>query len=105
MADSDATVATAATAVPTTVTTVAAPRIGGGSGATAWVGGSNLSTARHTPPESTLARRPTDFKSAAQIEWKATVGLPEERRLSLDEKTSKITLTSWVNSIRNYMED
>ncbi len=105
MADSDASVATAGTAVPTTVTTVAAPRIGGGSGATAWVGGSNLSTARQTRPESTLARRPTDFKSAAQIEWKATVGLPKERRLSLDEKTSKITLTSWVNSIRNYMEE
>ena len=43
-----ATVATAGTAVPTTVTTVPAPRIGGGSGPTAWVGGSNLSTARHS---------------------------------------------------------
>ncbi len=82
-----------------------APRVGGGSDDTAWVGGSNVTASRRARPESTLARRPTDFKSAASIESKATQGLPEDRRLSLDEKTSKITLTSWVNSIRAYMEE
>jgi hypothetical protein len=86
------------------VTPAAAPRIGGGSDDTAWVGGSNVVKERRTRPESTLARRPTEFKSAASIESKATEGLPEDRRLSLDEKTSKITLTSWVNAIRSYME-
>ena len=64
-----------------------------------------MTASRRARPESTLARRPTDFKSAASIESKATQGLPEDRRLSLDEKTSKITLTSWVNSIRAYMEE
>ena len=94
-----------ATDVPDTIT-VTAPRIGGGSGDGTWVGGSNTSaTRRSLRPESTLARRPTDFKSAAQIESKATLGLPDDRRLSLDEKTSKITLASWVNSIRTYMEE
>lgn len=79
------------------------PRIGSSSGDTdAWVRGSNVTTSRS---DSTLARtRPTDFKSAASIESKATQGLAKDRRLSLDEKTSKITLTSWVNSIRLYME-
>ena len=31
--------------------------------------------------------------------------MPEDRRLSLDEKTSKISMTSWVNAIRDYMEE
>jgi hypothetical protein len=84
--------------------TLTAPRIGGGSGDTAWVGGSNVTTSRLSRPDSTLARRPTDFKSASSIESKATQGLAEDRRLGLDETTSKITLTSWVNSIRSYME-
>jgi hypothetical protein len=84
--------------------TLTAPRIGGGSGDTAWVGGSNVTTSRLSRPDSTLARRPTDFKSASSIESKATQGLTEDCRLSLDETTSKITLTSWVNSIRSYME-
>ena len=71
----------------------------------AWVGGSNRTTERRSRPESTLARRPTDFKSAAEIEKRAVQGLPEDRRLSLNEKTSKITLTSWVNAMRAYCEE
>jgi hypothetical protein len=81
------------------------PRIGGGSGDTAWVGGSNCTSEQRTRPESTMARRPTDFKSASEIEKKATRGLPEDRRLALDDKTSKITLTSWVNAMRGYFEE
>jgi hypothetical protein len=83
----------------------APPRIGGGHDDTAWVGGSNRSSQHSSRPASTLARRPTDFKSASEIEKRATQGLPEDRRLSLDEKTSKITLTSWVNAMRSYIED
>jgi hypothetical protein len=52
-----------------------------------------------------MARRPTDFKSANTIEHVATKGLPEDRHIGPDEKTSKITLTSWVNSTRSYMEE
>jgi hypothetical protein len=52
-----------------------------------------------------MARRPVDFKSANTIEHIATKGLPEDRHIGPDEKTSKITLTSWVNSTRSYMEE
>jgi hypothetical protein len=52
-----------------------------------------------------MARRPTNFKSANTIEHIATKGLPEDRYIGPDEKTSKITLTSWVNLIRSYMEE
>jgi hypothetical protein len=83
----------------------APPRVGGGHDESAWVGGSNLTNERSTRPTSTLARRPTDFKSASEIERRAVQGLPEDRRLSLDEKTSKITLTSWVNAMRSYLEE
>jgi hypothetical protein len=85
--------------------TVPSPRIGGGNDASAWTGGSNLSSKKLGRPNSTMARRPTDFKSANTIEHIATKGLPEDRHIGPDEKTSKITLTSWVNSARSYMEE
>jgi hypothetical protein len=81
------------------------PRIGGGKDVTAWTGGSNQAARRLARPSSTMARRPTDFKSANTVEHIATKGLPEERHIGPDEKTSKITLTSWVNSVRSYMEE
>jgi hypothetical protein len=81
------------------------PRIGGGSDDSVWVGGSNRTTAHCTRPASTLARRPTDFKSATQIQTRATEGMSVDRRLSLDEKNTKISMTSWVNAIREYMEE
>jgi hypothetical protein len=57
------------TAAPMAVTAVGVkPRVGGGSDDAAWVGGSNVTTSRRSRPSSTLARRPTDFKSASQIE-------------------------------------
>jgi hypothetical protein len=52
-----------------------------------------------------LARRPTDFKSASEIKKKAIQGLPEDRHLSLDAITSKITLTSWENTMHGYFEE
>ena len=81
------------------------PRVGGGNDATAWTGGPNNVLQRLARPSSTMARRPTDFKSANSIEHIATKGLPEDRHIGPDEKTSKITLTSWVNTIRSYMEE
>ncbi len=81
------------------------PRIGGGNDATAWTGGPNEISKKLARPSSTMARRPTDFKSANTIEHVATKGLPEDRHIGPDEKTSKITLTSWANSTRPYMEE
>jgi hypothetical protein len=78
------------------------PRIGGGQDSTVWVGGLNVTSKLRTRPHSTLARRPTDFKSAAETEKRATQEFPEDRRLSLDKKTSKISLTPWVNALRAY---
>ena len=85
--------------------TMLTPRVGGGADESAWVGGSNLTDQARKRPKLTLARRPTDFKSACTIEFKAIKGLPEASQLGTDEKTSKIPLTSWVNSVRVYMED
>jgi hypothetical protein len=68
-------------------------------------GGPNLASRKLGRPSSTMARRPTDFKSANTIEHIATKGLPEDRHIGPDEKTSKITLTSWVNSTCSYMEE
>jgi hypothetical protein len=81
------------------------PRVGGGNDTTAWTGGPNNVLQRLSRPSSTMARRPTDFKSANSIEHIATKGPPEDRHIGPDEKTSKITLTSWVNTIRSYMEE
>jgi hypothetical protein len=81
------------------------PDIGGGQDSTAWVGGSNVVSVYRTRPESTLVKRPTDFKLVSEIEKRATQGLPEACRLSLDEKTSKVTLTLWVNALRAYCEE
>jgi hypothetical protein len=55
-------------------------------------------------PSSTMARRPTNFKSANTIKHIAMKGLPEDQHIRPDEKTSKITLTSWVNSARSYID-
>jgi hypothetical protein len=106
--DTGATAAAAPAQVVVTqqaVTIVSSPRIGGGVDATAWTGGSNQASKKLARPSSTMARRPTDFKSANTIEQIATKGLPEDRHIGPDEKTSKITLTSWVNSTRSYMEE
>jgi hypothetical protein len=97
-----AAVTTGATA---TASAVPSPRIGGGNDSTAWTGGPNQVAKRLARPNSTMARRPVDFKSANTIGHIATKGLPDNRHVGPDEKTSKITLTSWVNSTRSYMEE
>ena len=104
-----ATAAAAAAAIAAageeTLSPIPRPRIGGGHDSTAWTGGPNEVAKRLARPSSTMARRPTDFKSANTIEHIATKGLPEDHHIGPDEKTSKITLTSWVNSTRSYMEE
>jgi hypothetical protein len=77
---------------------VPSPHIRGGNDLTAWTGGPNKVAKRLARPSSTMARKPTDFKSANTIKHFATKGLP-------DEKMSKITLTSWVNLTCSYMEE
>jgi hypothetical protein len=42
---------------------------------------------------------------ANTIEHIAMKGLPEDQHIGPDKKTSKITLTSWVNSTGTYMEE
>ena len=81
------------------------PIVGGGVDATTWTGGSNRQADWRTRPTSTMARRPTDFISASMIEQHACAGLSEHRHLIPNEKTSKSTLTVWINSIRSYMEE
>ena len=81
------------------------PRVGGGVDATAWTGGSNRQADWRTRPTSTMARRPTEFKSDSMIKRHACAGLAEHRHLGPNENTSKITLTAWINWIRLYMEE
>ena len=52
-----------------------------------------------------MARHPTDFKSANSIEQISTKGLAENQYIGIEEKTSKINLTSWVKYIKTYMEE
>ena len=80
-------------AVSQQAVTIPGPRIGGGNDVTAWTGGSNQVSKKLARPSSTMARRPTDFKLANTIEHFATKGLPEDRHIGPDKKTSKITLT------------
>jgi hypothetical protein len=85
----------------TIMSVIPSPCVGGGNDASAWTGGPNQVSQRLGRPGSTMARRPTDFKSANTIEHIATKGLPMDRHIGPDEKT----LTSWVNSTRSYMEE
>jgi hypothetical protein len=51
-------------------------------------------------------RIPTDFKCIAKTEKRATQGLPDDSHLYVKEYTSKISLTSSVNtSMQVYMEE
>ena len=52
-----------------------------------------------------MARQLTYFKLANTIEHMATKGIPNDHHIGPDKHTSKITLTSWVNTIRSYIED
>jgi hypothetical protein len=99
----------AAAAVPAAgtqqATTIPSPGIRGLNDSTAWTGGPNKGSRRLARPSSTMARRPTNFKSVNTVKHIATKGLPEDRHIGPDKKSSKITLTSWVNSTRSYMEE
>lgn len=80
------------------------PRIGGGTDSgTWWTGGSNVNNL--TRPKSINARRPSDFKSGERVENNCTMGLPEARHLGTeDDKDATITLTAWINEVREDME-
>ena len=81
------------------------PRVGGSIKGCYWVGGSNLATNKLVRPKSTLAWRPDDYKSASRVEEQCQKGLRVERQLSEDGKSSKITLTSWITSLRVNLEE
>ena len=80
------------------------PRVGGGKGTEAWTGGSNIQAQQKTRPKSTNARRPLDFKSAHAIEMACIKGASANQRISKDEKTSPITLTSWISVMKKMIE-
>ena len=48
---------------------------------------------------------PNEFYSTSIITKNCMEGLPDEKKLSLDEPKRNITLTSWIAWIRSYMED
>ena len=81
------------------------PRCGGLKGNEYWCGGGLLPTTSLKRQKSTLAYRPEYFKLACKVEEGCQEGLPETKWLYLDEKKSKITLTSWINALRVYMEE
>jgi hypothetical protein len=85
--------------------TALSPHIAGWNDSTAWTRGSNQVAKRLTWPSSSVARRWTNFKVANMVEHIATKGLLDGQHIGPDKKTSKITLTSWVNSIQSYMEE
>ena len=85
--------------------TTVPPRAGGILGGYPWTGGSVLSGKARTRPVSSLGYRPTEFKHAFTIEQAATKGLPETKYLCKEEKTSKISLTLWIDAVRVYMEE
>ena len=83
--------------------TAITPRVVGGQNSeTYWVGGSNISLI--TRAESIQAQRPNDSRSALIVTKTCTEGLLDEKKLSLDEFKSKITLASWIAWIKSYME-
>ena len=82
-----------------------APRVGGILGGYAWTGGSALASQARTRPVSSLGYRPPEFKHAFTIEQAATKGLPETKYLCKEEKSSKISLTLWIDAVRVYMEE
>ena len=52
-----------------------------------------------------MARQPTDFKLTNTIEHTNKKVPPDDRHIGPDENTSKITLTSWVNTLQSFMEE
>ena len=80
------------------------PYVGGISGGHPWTGGSNVTASGRDRPLSTMAFRPLDCKHAFTVEQAAVKGLPETRHLCKDDKTSKVTLTLWIDAVGGYME-
>ena len=60
---------------------------------------------KSTRPKTINARRPETFRDASNVEKACTKGLNPEYTLALEQKKGKITLTSWVEKIREYIED
>jgi hypothetical protein len=50
------------------------------------------------------AHQPTDFKSASSVECFCMTGLPEKKKLALDELKGGILFTAWVSTTRSYIE-
>jgi hypothetical protein len=82
------------------VTVTDAPRIGGVNDNVAWTGGSNLQ--RLSDAGNISCFRPTAFRDRQRMEENVKKGLPEDRRLDLDEK--KITPMVFIKEFRRLVE-
>ena len=81
------------------------PWAGGGmDGATWWMGGLNLATNHLIWPKLAHTRRPTDFRSASIVEDACQKGLGDNLKLS-DNPKSKIGLTSWIATLKQFLEE
>jgi len=88
----------------TEIQKVVAPIVGGDIKETTWVGSSSIVGKKLERPKSMLAWRSDDFKGESRVEEACQQGLQEARKLELDDKSSSITLTSWIQCIKVYME-
>ena len=74
---------------------------GGNNSETYWFSGSNNYII--TKAKSIHARRPNDFRITSIISKNCIEGIPDKKKLPLEESESKITITSWVAWIMSYM--
>ena len=82
---------------------VEAPRVGGVLAGAAWTGGSNVERRRNRRPKTVFARRPLSFANASKVEQACTKGIHKDKRLGLSNMP--VSLTSWINLVRVYMEE
>ena len=68
-----------------------------------WVGGSNLKP--RTKPMNTLARRPTKFTAAEQIQQKCQAGLAAQYRLGSATEDNDVVFTDWIVQLKMDLED
>ena len=87
----------------TGVEPVESPRVGGVLGGAAWTGGSNVLRKRSKRPKTVFARRPLSFVNASKVERACTRGIHEDKRLGLSN--TPVSLTSWINLVRAYVEE
>ena len=80
------------------------PRVGRILAGEVWTGGSNDPLKALKRPKTIFSRRPDDFRGASKIEETCRKGLEEDKRLGMGNN-SPVSLTSWINLIKTYLEE